>query len=235
MTPPRRRDVGAVPLHVFANAVSTDVLFPNGETYQVFWDELGEALTEHGVCIGQICLMTTHYHLLVRAEAEALAEALHQAHSKLAWLRNRDGRRKGRLFARPYTTVPIRDPRHMASVVPYIPRNPVRAGMVTQPGDWRWSTHAALAGVSPSPRWFDTRRALILNGFLDSRSYERFVSAASDRNCPPSSPAELVAHRICTLAAGGLADKVIADVLALPIRRVRATLRESGLTWYRAS
>ena len=127
--PPRRND-GSRPVHVIANAVAGDVLFPDGDACAMFWDAVGASAVAHGVRIGQLCLMSTHYHLLAQADADALAAALKQAHGKLAWYRNHGDRRRGTLFARRYGVIPIADPRHLANVVRYIPRNPVNAGVV---------------------------------------------------------------------------------------------------------
>ena len=228
MTRPRRYDYGARPLHVISRAVAEDVLFPDQEAFQVFWRALGEQACEHGVVLGQVCLMTNHYHLLVRADPDALAAALKMAHGKLAWLRNHGDRRRGRVFGRRYEVFPIEDVRHHARVVRYIPHNPVRARMAREPGEWKWSTHRILAGKERPPAWFDLPAALRLAGFFDSRNYERLVLADTPLELPPMSQRELVAHRICMLAERGADSHEIARQVGVPLRRVRSTLKASA-------
>jgi hypothetical protein len=40
-------------------------------------------------------------------------------------------------------------------VVRYIVLNPVAAGLVTDPVDWRWSSYRATMGVERAPEWLD--------------------------------------------------------------------------------
>ncbi len=229
MTRPRRHDHGARPLHVIARAVAGDVLFPGPDAFRLFWDALGEQSREHGIVLGQICLMTNHYHLLVRAEPDPLAAALKMAHGKLAWRLNRSDQRRGRVFGRRYEVFPIEDVRHHARVVRYIPHNPVAAGMARDPGRWTWSTHRILAGTQTPPVWFDLPAALRLTGFFDSRSYERLVLSDTALALPPMTQRELIAHRICVLAEGGARDVHIAEAVGVPLRRVRETIKASSL------
>ena len=230
--PPRRND-GTHPVHVLANAVAGDVLFPDDGAFAMFWDALGASATAHGVRVGQLCLMSTHYHLLAQGEAEALAAAIQRAHGKLAWYRNHGDRRRGTLFARRYAVIPIADPGHLANVVRYIPKNPVKAGLCDGPGAWRWSTHRVLAGLETPPPWFDRADALRVAGFFDSRTYRRFVENEGDFTDPPLSSEDLLTYRIRRLAEGGMGDRVIAASLDISLRRVRAALRDSGIEWHR--
>jgi hypothetical protein len=43
----------------------------------------------------------------------------------------------------------------LLEVCRYVELNPVRAGMVAAPGDWPWSSYAALTGQAPCPPWLD--------------------------------------------------------------------------------
>ena len=230
--PPRRND-GTRPVHVFANAVAGDVLFPDDGACAMFWEALGTAANAHGVRISQLCLMSTHYHLLAQGNADALSAAVQRAHGRLAWYRNRGDRRRGTLFARRYAVLPIVDPRHLANVVRYVPRNPVKAGLCDVPGAWRWSTHRALAGIEAPPEWLDCADALRISGFLDSRSYRRFVETDDQIDAPPLNADALLTYRIRRLAEGGMGDRVIAENLGVTLRRVRSALRDSGIEWHR--
>ena len=229
MSRPRRYDHGARPLHVIARAVAGDLLFPDDATYRVFWNALGEQTRAHDVVLGQICLMTNHYHLLVRSDPDALAAALKMAHGKLAWFRNKEDRRRGRVFGRRYEVFPIEDVRHHARVVRYIPHNPVAARMVRDPAAWQWSTHRILAGREQPPAWFDLPAALRLAGFFDSRDYERLVLADTPFELPPMTQREFTMHRIRMLADHGTPDQEIAAMTGVSLRRVRETIKASAV------
>lgn len=225
----RRIDHGNWPLHVIARGVAEDALFPDDASCLLFWDEFGVQAREFGVAIGHVCLMRTHYHLLVRAHPDALAGALHRTHSKLAWLRNLEGRRRGTVFGRRYQVIPIDTAKHLLAVSRYIPMNPVKARLVGDPSDWRWSTHRFLAGREASPEWFDVRTALRMVAFFSSRSYERWVLADTPLALPPMNERELLDHRVCSLAEWGMSNADIAEVLDLSERTVRRRIAQAAI------
>lgn len=225
----RRIDHGNCPLHVIARGVAGDSLFPNPQAWSLFWNEFGLQAQEFGVSIGHVCLMRTHYHLLVRASPEALANALHRTHSKLAWLRNVDDQRRGTVFGRRYQVIPIDNAKHLLSVARYIPNNPVKARLVHDPSDWHWSTHRFLAGREPAPEWFDVKTALRMVAFFSPRSYERWVLSDSPLALPPMNERELLDYRICSLAEWGMPNAEIADRLNLSERTVQRRIAASAL------
>lgn len=194
----------------------------------IFWDEFGSRALQFGVAIGHVCLMTTHYHLMVRATPDALAETLMHAHRKLAWYINRNGRR-GRTLGRRYQVFPIEDGRHLRAVARYIPLNPVKARMVRDPSEWQWSTHRFLVGRADSPPWFDVMTALRMVAFFDARSYERWVLADTPFEQPPMTQREMLEHRVCVMADFGIPAQEIAEFLGLSLRRVRETIAGAAL------
>jgi hypothetical protein len=233
MTRPNRIDYGLTPLHVISRGVDEGVLFPDPDAHRLFWNEFGVRALEFGVVIGHVCLMTTHYHLLVRADPEALSESLRHTHRKLAWYLNRNGRR-GYAMGRRYQVFPIEDAPHLRRAARYVPMNPVKARMVRDPGAWHWSTHRFLSGQATPPAWYDIKAALRMVGFFDSRNYERWVLADTPLEPPPMTKHELVDHRICVMAEFGKTPDVIAQELDVGERRVRRTLAAAALRDYKA-
>lgn len=232
MTRPRRHEHGSRPLHLIARGVEEGVLFPDPVAHQIFWNEFGRQSLELGITIGHVCLMTTHYHLLVRGPRDALAEGLMHAHRKVAVYNNRAGRR-GRVFGRRYQVLPIDTSRHLRAVARYLPMNPVKAGMVRNPADWKWSTHRFLAGQDEAPPWYDVKAALRMVAFFDGRSYERWVLRDTPLEMPPMTPREVIDHRIRVMADYGLTDERIAKDLGVTLRRVREVVAGAVLSWPR--
>jgi putative transposase len=67
------------------------------------------------------------------------------------WYNSRTGRR-GTLWENRFTSVIVEEEqRALRTMAAYIDLNPVRAGMVTDPADYRWSGYAeAMAGKARS-------------------------------------------------------------------------------------
>lgn len=61
---------------------------------------------------------------------------------------NRRHARVGHLFQGRYRARVVQADAHLLSAVRYILRNPVRAGLCHDPGEWRWSSHREALGAS---------------------------------------------------------------------------------------
>jgi REP element-mobilizing transposase RayT len=58
----------------------------------------------------------------------------------------------GHVFQRRYWSCPCGSPDYLKTCIEYIHRNPVKAGICADPGEYRWSSHAAYAGKSLATR-----------------------------------------------------------------------------------
>jgi putative transposase len=97
------------------------------------------------VCHGFV-LMTTHYHLLVEVEEDALQPGMQLLNGTYAQEFNRRYGRTGHLKGSPYGARFIETDEHLLSCVRYIARNPVEAGLCESPSDWLWGSYRGCAG-----------------------------------------------------------------------------------------
>lgn len=100
------------------------------------------------------CLMDNHVHLiLVPSDADGLRAMLGEAHRRYTRHVNfREGWR-GHLFQGRFASYPM-DDAHLMTVVRYVERNPVAAGMVPSAEAWRWSSarsHLAARRAAGDP------------------------------------------------------------------------------------
>ncbi len=89
-----------------------------------------------------LCLMGTHYHLLVETPEPNLSTGMHQLNGLYARLFNIRHGRVGALFQSRFHAALIEDEHHLETAVHYIAANPVRAGLCARPEDWAWSWYA---------------------------------------------------------------------------------------------
>ena len=68
---------------------------------------------------------------------------------------NQRHRKVGHLFQGRFKAVLVDRDSYLLEVCRYVELNPVRAGMVAAPGDWPWSSYAALTLQAPCPPWLD--------------------------------------------------------------------------------
>ena len=92
------------------------------------------------------CLMPNHVHLIVVPHREdALRTALRNAHGRYAAYLNARQASSGHVWQGRYYSCPM-DEAHLWSALRYAERNPVRAGMVSDPLIYPWSSARVHAG-----------------------------------------------------------------------------------------
>jgi putative transposase len=96
------------------------------------------------------CLMGTHFHLVLRAELEALSTGMQRLKGRYGQYFNQRYGRCGRVFEGRFPSRPILDERHAVAACAYIAVNPVAAGICDRAEQWSWSSHRAhVAAVTP--------------------------------------------------------------------------------------
>lgn len=97
--------------------------------------------------------MTNHVHLLVTPETEAGTAKLMQAVGRrYVQYINRSYKRTGSLWEGRYKSSLIEAETYLLTCMRYVELNPVRAGMVQDPGQYRWSSYRRNGFGEPDPR-----------------------------------------------------------------------------------
>jgi REP element-mobilizing transposase RayT len=161
--------------HVTVRAVDGRPLFLDDVFRIAFLGRVEREVDERGWICDAYCLMTNHFHLLLRTPKEGLPEGMQRLNTWLATTYNRYLGRRGRVLESPYGALLIEKERHLLGVARYLPLNPLRAGMVTDPGDYEWSSFRATAGLAAPPRLLTTDWLLARLGGPDR--YRAFVDA----------------------------------------------------------
>ena len=132
-----------VPHHVTQRGNRQQRVFFADDDYAAYRDLLGEHCARTGTAVWAYCLMPNHVHLiLVPSQSDGLRAALAPAHRKYASRVNRREGWRGHLWQDRFFSFPMDEP-HLLAAVRYVECNPVRAGLVSRPGDWPWSSAGA--------------------------------------------------------------------------------------------
>jgi len=113
------------------------------------------------------CQMTNHYHLLVETPDANLSRGMRQLNGVYTQYINRTHARVGHVFQGRYTGILVEGDSYLLEVARYVVLNPVRAGLVTQAGEWPWSSYAAMVGEAQCPSWLE--RDWLLGQFAKRR------------------------------------------------------------------
>ena len=169
------------PLHVIQRGNNRAATFFRVEDYQRYRDWLAEAAALNECAIHAYVLMTNHVHLLVTpGHADSLPRAMQSLGRRYVRYVNDAYRRTGTLWEGRYRAAPIDSDAYFLACCRYIELNPVRAGMVSHPRDYRWSSWRAhaMGGADPVVRDHPLYRALGRSAADRQRAYRALFRAS---------------------------------------------------------
>jgi putative transposase len=152
MPRPRRFDIPGVPLHVVQRGNNRNACFFGDIDRRFYLTCLSEAATRRNVAVNAYVLMSNHVHLLLTpGQPGAVGALLQDVGRKYVRVFNTIHGRTGTLWEGRYKSSLVADERYLLACHRYIELNPVRAGMASDPGDYRWSSyrHYAYGHVDP--------------------------------------------------------------------------------------
>jgi REP-associated tyrosine transposase len=106
------------------------------------------------------CLMGNHVHLLMDVPAFTISRGMQLLNGQYAQAFNRRHGYVGHLFQGRFKASRVDDEAYSLQVGRYVVLNPVRAGMVEEAVDWKWSSHRAMLGKVAPPPFLDVEWAL---------------------------------------------------------------------------
>jgi putative transposase len=136
--------------HALNRATARLTLFRKPADYDAFLGVFDEALARHPLRVLGYCLMPTHWHFVLWPTADdqlsAFLRWLTLTHS-VRWQRHYHRTGSGHVYQNRFKAFAIAEDDHLLTVLRYVERNPVRAGLVGRAEEWPWSSLACrLAG-----------------------------------------------------------------------------------------
>lgn len=158
--------------HVTGKANRNDELFRDDADRDLFLVTLdGVVRIRRWTCLAY-CLLTTHYHLVIRTPEPDLAIGMQRLNGLFAQAFNRRHREGGHVFGGRYYSKLVVSQTHFLELFRYVARNPVRAGICISPAQWLWSSYAATVGLARSPCFLSVSDALEQFGADPERARE---------------------------------------------------------------
>jgi putative transposase len=140
-----------IPLHVVQRGNNRRDCFFTDADRQVFLSMLSECAFVTNCAIHAYALMTNHIHLLLTPEQDTAASKLMQfLEQRYVQYVNRRHERVGTLWQGRFRSCVVEDERYFFTCQRYIELNPVRAGIVASPEQYKWSSFRTNALNEPS-------------------------------------------------------------------------------------
>ncbi|TGD76213.1 transposase [Mangrovimicrobium sediminis] len=173
------------PAHLVQRGHNRQPVFFAEEDYLAYQSFLSQAIERYDCALHAYVLMTNHVHLLMTPSSETgISQALQYTGQRYVPYINKKYERSGTLWEGRFRASIIDSNTYLLACYRYIEMNPVRAGMVTAPEAYRWSSYACNAGTGEDPLVTPHSRYAALGTTRDecTRNYRRLFKAADDGN-----------------------------------------------------
>lgn len=144
MARPLRIEFPGALYHITSRGNAREPIFLNDSDKKNFLHILCSVVRRFNWLCHSYCLMNNHYHLLIETPEGNLSKGMRQLNGVYTQLFNRKHHRVGHLFQGRYKAPLVDKDDYLVSLSRYIVLNPVRAGLVENPEDWRWSSYRAM-------------------------------------------------------------------------------------------
>ena len=182
---PRRARVivPGLPHHIVQRGHNRQPVFVEDADFRYYLSNLEEWKHSLGLKVYSYCLMTNHVHLVVKADDDltAIPRLMKRLAGRQTRYVNALEQRTGTIWEGRYKISPIDTDEYLLSCCRYVELNPVKAGMVAKPEDYRWSSFASRCGHEHCD-WLDeppTLKGLGVNRHQRMTNYQAFVSELS--------------------------------------------------------
>jgi putative transposase len=150
------------PHHIIQRGNNRQPIFAGTPDYETLLGLLEDYAKKFGVAIHAYVLMSNHLHLLATpASADGVPQMMQALGRSYVRYFNMRQARTGTLWEGRYKSTLIQAERYLLACMVYIDLNPVRAGLVSDPADYPWSSHLHYVGrrsdrlITPHPLYWE--------------------------------------------------------------------------------
>jgi putative transposase len=159
-----------IPQHVIQRGNNRQICFGSEDDMAAYAQWLHEAAIRYGVSVHAWVFMSNHVHLLVTPEEDdSISLCMQSLERHYVRYFNYQYNRTGTLFEGRFKSCPVQSERYFLVCQRYIELNPVRAGMVSEPADYLWSSYRSHAFSKNVDMWTPHREYLNLASAAEKR------------------------------------------------------------------
>jgi putative transposase len=131
-----------IPQHVVQRGINREPCFFAEEDYHCYLHWLQKSAADWHCAVHAYVLMTNHVHLLVTTERpDGIAKLMQSIGRRYVQYINRSYHRTGSLWEGRFKSSVVQAEAYLLTCMRYIELNPVRANMVNDPAQYRWSSY----------------------------------------------------------------------------------------------
>jgi REP element-mobilizing transposase RayT len=187
MTRPLRIEFAGAVYHITSRGNARENIFIDREDRRLFLSLLEDVKERYNWLWYGYCLMSNHYHLLIETPDGNLSIGMRHLNGVYTQNFNKRHQRTGHIFQGRFKAILVQKESYLLEVYRYVVLNPVRAGLVSYPEEWKWSSYLATMGMVEKPKFLcsDWILAQLGHDMVTARkAYRDFVITGIKKESP---------------------------------------------------
>ena len=170
--------------HITSRGNERKSIFKSLADKEKFLFYLESATRRYDAIIHAYCLMGNHYHLLLETPTGNLSQIMRHINGAYTTYFNKKRQRAGHLLQGRFKAILVDMDEYCKELSRYIHLNPIRAKMIDNLHDYRWSSYLDYIGNRNPPAWLE--RNFILGYFgkkpsIAQKNYREFIESRLDK------------------------------------------------------
>lgn len=176
---PRTFYAGAV-CHVYFRGNQKNVIYRNESDYREYINRLGNLSLEEQCPVHSYSILPNHGHIIIeQASDNPISHMMQRLQGGFTQYWNAKYDSVGHVFQGRFKCILCTKEEYLLELIRYVHLNAPRAGIVSQPEDYIWSSHRDI--LNKDTNTFISQK-FIKHYFTDISSYEKFVKAGLENN-----------------------------------------------------
>jgi REP element-mobilizing transposase RayT len=130
--------------HVYNRVTRGELVFSDDQEAMLLLETMRDIRDRDEIVVLAWCIMSNHFHLALRCTAVPLWRSMASIQTKISKSYNARNRLFGPFWQGRYKAKLVETPEYLRQLLQYIHLNPVKAGVVAEPGEYAWSGHREL-------------------------------------------------------------------------------------------
>lgn len=185
MSRPLRIEYQDAYYHVMNRGAGCKDIYNTKHDYNLFLEVLSEASSRFEIEIFCYCLMSNHYHLLIKTPNANLGRAMRHINGVYTQRYNRAHKTDGPLFRGRYKAILVESDSYLLHLSKYIHLNPLKARLVEDLKEYRWSSYLDYIKEGGSAQeWLNREEVYgqLNSSVAPAESYKLFIQNKEIKN-----------------------------------------------------
>lgn len=128
--------------HIIVQGIKKEYIFNEDKFLNSYKNLLITYESKYNIQLLSYCIMNNHAHILIYTDrVEEMSEYMKCVNTIFATYYNTENKRVGYVFRNRYKSEPIYNQKYLINCIAYIHNNPVKAGMVKYPKEYKYSSY----------------------------------------------------------------------------------------------